>query len=168
MSEEHKKDLGKKTASRKTETEEPETVKKPKIDTPAAPCPKSTPPSFFVSNPVQSAAAYFDNPGFTDQGNESGSESEEEVSSLPPVSLFSANSGSGLFGSSLFGGNKQSILAGEKEKSGEKCSGSLFVPLTGTNKKASLFDPPKKTEDSKEGQPAVAENPDKSPSITRK
>ena len=149
-----------------TAAKEPEALKKTK--TTAKPDvyskPATAPVSFFVSNPVQSTAAFCDDPGFV--GPEGDSDSSDDQ--VAPASLFpttpSLFSGS-LFApsaapSSLFGG---SIFTSKTEETkGEKAG--LFVPLVQSTKRASLFDPPQPPPPKKEDNPSSAEAVPKPPS----
>ena len=128
------------------ESKTPEVVKKVKTDAkPDVYSKTAAPVSFFVSNPVQSAAAYCDDPGFMGPEGDSESSSEEEAGK-PAVSLFPASSS--LFSGSLFAPSPSlnplfggSLLNSKAEETkGEKTG--LFVPLTQPTKRASLFDPP--------------------------
>lgn len=155
----------------------PEVVKK--VKTAAKPdvySKTAAPVSFFVTNPVQSAAAYCDDPGFMGPEGESDSSSEEEAGK-PAVSLFPATSG--LFSGSLFapGPSNNPLFTGSmfnskaEETKGEKSG--LFVPLTQSTKRASLFDPPPPPpakEADKPSSQSAAQKPtsESSPSTDRK
>lgn len=143
------------------QTKEPETLKKSKTTAKqdVYSKPAATPVSFFVANPVQSAAAFCDDPGFV--GGEGDSDSSDEQDSKEPVSLFPTNQS--LFSSSLFAQSSapSSLFGGSlftsktEEAKGEK--GGLFVPLAQSTKRASLFDPPQPPPPKKDDNPSSPE-----------